>query len=334
MGSNVSPHDFPSSEQNSDPAPAAEPPPPKPHRQLALSRKSASGPSPGPAHQGERPGPPDTDPGALRGTNLPADPGARPPLRRRDHRVAPPLRRALHHRGHRLRQHARGARHHRRGRAPPVHGPCVRPVPGRAAGAGSPGAARPRGVPDPAAGLPAGPEPAERVRLLGRRHDQRLPPHALHGVAVAAGGGGGGGGGEAAQGDSWLRKRRPFKSSVFWGGLLKKLVLLFEMSVPEELFGLDQLHQLFVAPREIHEKSKEPEIEVDSHFALIDDPPLHGWCDPKAPETRAVSTLTLDCSAETACIGRHCVVASLVLDSGWFAQFVPQFHLARSIDRI
>ncbi|XP_056172493.1 transcription factor TCP11 [Syzygium oleosum] len=53
MGSNVSPHDFPSSEQNSAPdpapapapAPAAEPPPPKPHRQLALSRKSASGPS-------------------------------------------------------------------------------------------------------------------------------------------------------------------------------------------------------------------------------------------------------------------------------------------------
>lgn len=50
MGSNVSPLDFPSSDQNSPSKPAAtaaavEPPPPNPHRQLPLSRKSASAPS-------------------------------------------------------------------------------------------------------------------------------------------------------------------------------------------------------------------------------------------------------------------------------------------------
>ncbi|CAI0448111.1 unnamed protein product, partial [Linum tenue] len=89
----------------------------RPNRQQPTSSSPASqeaaaeaGVHQGPPHQGRRTRPPDPDARRLRRPGVPAHPGARPQVRRRDHPVAAPPGRARRPRRHRHRHHPRQLR--------------------------------------------------------------------------------------------------------------------------------------------------------------------------------------------------------------------------------
>ncbi|KAG4383715.1 hypothetical protein GLYMA_13G144100v4 [Glycine max] len=149
-----------------------------PIRRAAIARRREETFHQGPPHQGQRPRPPRPHAAALRRAHFPAHARARPPIRRRDHRVAPPPCRDLHYSRYRLRHRPRRPRLLRwalrsllraHGRLP-RHG-------GRRSGNVRRAAA---------AELPARPFPAAWDGVRG----ERLPAHAVHCASVAAGDGG------------------------------------------------------------------------------------------------------------------------------------------------